>query len=127
TSRDAIDKLEWSHVRSATWAIHREEAQTRDIETVQVMICERHKLACLLASRVGGDGEVHDVLLCKEFLGAAAVDTAAACKHKVLAPMCASKIEQPRGALNVAVDVHIRVLDTWANSCSSSQVADVVW
>jgi hypothetical protein len=118
-----VNELERGHVGPAIVAVHGEEAQSRHIQVVEMVVRVGQKFAGLFGGGVGRHGVVHDLVFTEVGRFGSTVHGTGTGKDKVLHVVLGRKFHQARRSLDIGVDVHVRIIDGGPDPGAGGHVA----
>ena len=109
-------------VRPLAGAVHGEEAQADSADATEMAVVRAHLLARHLRHGVGTDGLKDGILLGEGHFLVHAVDGGAAGKDELLHAVALAGLQQVEGALDIGVDVELRLFDGGPHASTGRQV-----
>ena len=121
-TQQLVGEAKVGHIGTTGRAIDGEEAQARGGDVVKLAVAMRHQLVALLGGGIEAHGVVHTVVGAERHLFVAAIDAGATGINQMLNGIVAAGFEDVVEADDVALDIHIGVLDAIAHTGLSSEI-----
>ena len=126
TLEEFVGEFEVSHVGSASRTINRKETEPCAGDVIELTIAMRHQLIGLLRCCIERNGIVHAVIGAERHFLISAIHAGTGCIHKVLYGVMPTSFENIVETNDVALNIHIRVINAITYSCLSCEVHDNV-
>ncbi len=117
-----VGEPEVRHIRAAGRTIDREETEAGAGDVVELAVAVGHQLVALLGGGIEGDGIVHPVVRAEGNLLVAAIDAGGTGIDQMLDGIVSARLQDVVEPNDVALDVHIRILDAVAHTRLGGQV-----
>ena len=117
-----IGKPKVGHVGPSCGTIHGEEPQAGAGDVVELAVAMRHEFVALLGGGIERDGIVHAVVSTERHFLVAAIHAATAGIYQVFHRIVAACLQDVIKTYDVALNIHIGVLNAITNACLCGQV-----
>ena len=110
------------HIRASPRPIHREKAQARCRESIEMAVGVRHQLVGLLTGGVKAHRMIHRLTFIKGQIAVAAIHRAAGGIHQIANTMMSTALKDVTKANEIALDVGRRILNRITHTSLGCQI-----